>query len=190
MTRFVRTLGLCSFLLVVALNTSTAPVHAFDEIADAQKAILEMAKEIEAGKDVSSQAAALKKKLEDLAPLMAAYKPKARKGIGVGSGKDGVESKFIALGKRATAAILTMEKDDLIKMGYVNLAIGETTLHFAPEKPKGGKGKAEWVKHTKEMIEATKEFIEAVKGGNAAKVKSAANNVNNACNNCHSDFRD
>lgn len=199
MSRWARAVAFGSTLsLVVVLALGSNQAQAFDEedkeVKAAQKDILDLAKMISEGKDVSAQAGAIKKKYEELNTLMHAYKPSPRGGIGTGlepKASDGIELKIISLGKRALpAATLTKEKDALIKMGHINVALAEITMHYAPAKPRGGKGAKEWKQYTTDMKNASLELIKAVKAGKAAEVKTAANNLNNSCNNCHSDFRD
>lgn len=198
MTRFARTLGFGSLLtLAVVLLAGQGTVRAYEDdkeaIKQAQKDLIELAKAIEDGKDGKALAAAMKKKYEDLAPIMHAYKPSPKGGIGVGkkAAGDGIELKIINLGKRAlSAANLGKEKDDIVKMAYINAAIAEVTYLYGPAKPKGGKGPKDWKQHTDDQLKASLELAKAVKAGEAAKIKTAANNLNNACNNCHTDFRD
>jgi hypothetical protein len=185
-----------ALMLALGLLAGRPVVRADDDeetkaIKEAQKDTLELSKAIEGGKDGKDIVARMKKKYDDLNTIMQAYKPSTKKGIGVGpkGAGDGIEAKLISLSKRANAATISKQKADLIKMGYINLAIAEVTKLYPP-KPKGGKGNKEWQEHTAAMKKASQEFIEAVKSGDAKKVKEAANNVNSSCNNCHSDFRD
>lgn len=189
MSKFVRGLalvvGLCLALVVVA--------RADEDAAKAQKDILDLAKDLEGGKDVAAKVASIKKKYEDLNTLMHAYKPRGKGGIGVGpkGPGDGIELKIINLGKRALSkAALEKEKDDLVKAGYINLALAKITDAYAPAKPKGGKGPKDWKKHVEDMEKGSKDLIEAAKKGDAPALKKAAANLNNSCNNCHTDFRD
>ncbi|MFO0927540.1 MAG: cytochrome c [Gemmataceae bacterium] len=194
MTRYARALGFVALLtlgLVLATGQNSARAYEDDKetIKAAQKDLVDLAKAIDDGKDGKEQAAAIRKKYEDLAPIMHIYKPSTKGGIGIGTkgAGDGMELKIINLGKRAPAA---KDKDDIVKIGQLNIAIGEVTKLYAPAKPKGGKGAKDWTQHCEDQIKASKDLIAAAKSGAAAKVKAAANNLNNACNNCHSDFRD
>ncbi len=181
-------------LLVAVLVNSSARAAEDEEVKKAQAEILALAKKLSEGKDVAQEAQAIRKKYDDLNTIMHAYKPSPKGGIGTGlepKAGDGIEIKLINLGKRALpAATLAKEKDALLKSAYVNLAIGEITMHYAPEKPRGGKGAKEWKQFTEDMNKGTKELIQALKDANPANVKKAALDVNNACQNCHSDFRD
>jgi hypothetical protein len=202
MSRLARAVAFASTLcLAVALTAGSPAVGAADdkddkeEIKKAQKDVLDLAKEIEQGKNVSAKAAAIKKKYEDLNTVMHAYKPKEKGGIGTGIpglGKgDGIELKLNNLGRRALAkAALQKEAAQLVKMGYINAAIAEIAEHYAPAKPKAGKGAKDWKQHSADQKKAARELIAAAQAGDSARVKTAANNINNACNNCHADFRD
>jgi cytochrome c556 len=199
MIQFARTTAMASALLMaigVAVGTSTA--HAFDdnkEIKEAQKDVLELTKLISAGKEkeADAKAAAIKKKYEELNTVMHVYKPSPKGGIGYGKAGpgDGIELKIINMGKRnVPAATLQKEKADLIKLAYINAAMAMVADHYAPTKPKGGKGAKEWKQYSADQKKAAMDMIKAIQAGNAADVKAAANNMNNACNNCHADFRD
>jgi len=198
MSRFARAVALASTLgLAVALLAGDVSARADDdkEIKKAQKDVLDLAKLVEQGKEseVAGKAATIKKSYEDLNTVMHVYKPSPKGGIGFGkpAAGDGIELKVIALGKRALPpATLKKEKDDLVKMAYINIAMAEVAAQYAPAKPKGGKGAKEWKQYASDQKKASLELIKAAQAGDPAKVKAAANNINNACNNCHSDFRD
>lgn len=197
MSRYSRAAAFGLMIALVVVLASGAGAMAADddkEIKKAQADILDLAKKIADGKDVTKETEAIRKKYEDLNTVMHAYKPSPKGGIGTGLEPkvgDGIEVKLNNLGKRALpAATLTKEKDALLKLAYVNIAIGEITMHYAPAKPKAGKGAKEWKQHTADMVKASKELVKAVKAGSAAEVKTASINVNAACQNCHSDFRD
>ncbi len=192
MTRYVRGLVFGLGLLAIGLTTARALDDKDDkEVKAAQKDVLDLCKEIAGGKNVSSRAAEIKKKYEDLNTVMHAYKPKAKGGIGFGSNpKDGIETKVISLGKRVPAGSLDKEGPELIRMANINIAIAEIAKHYAPAKPKGGKGKKDWETHLADQKKESQDLIKAVKAKDYKAVKAAANNLNNACNNCHSDFRD
>ncbi|NBO93668.1 MAG: hypothetical protein EBV06_15365 [Planctomycetia bacterium] len=189
MTKFVRGLALIAGLSLVGFNA----VRADEESKKAQKDILEIAADIEAGKDIAAKVAAVKKKYEDLNSLMHAYKPSEKGGIGFGpkAKGDGIEIKLNSLAKRAlTKTAIDKEKADLVKTGYINIAIAKITDAYAPTKPKGGKTPKDWKKFTEDMEKASKSLIDAAKAGDSAALKTAATNLNSSCNNCHSDFRD
>jgi len=170
------------------------------EVKKAREAILEIAKDLQAGKkvDAAKVVGKLKKDDVDLEAVMPAYKPVNKNGIGFTTLKpgakampgDGIEAKIISLSKRVDAKALPAEKADLLKMAYVNLALGEIMAHYPPEKIKAGKGPKDWKRFTDEMKEATDEFIKAVNVGKGPDVKKAAVKIEATCNDCHSAFRD
>lgn len=196
MKSWARTLAFgTAFLVVVAAMTSTTSANAFDEKdqKEAQKAIHELAKLLADGKDGAAKSAEVKKKFEDLEPIMHSYKPSPKGGIGYGMAGpgDSIEQKIINMGKRTTAAAtLKKEQADLVKMAYINAAIADIAVHYAPAKPKNGKGAKEWKQFCADQKTASLELVKAVQAGSSEKVKAAATKMNDACNNCHADFRD
>ncbi len=187
MSKFIGGLALvCGMALVVSFARADD-----EDTKKAQKDVLDVAKDLEGGKNVDAKVAAIKKKYEDLNTVMHIYKPKNKGGIGYGPMGKGIELQILDWGKRAPAAgTLTKEKDDIVKVGYINLAMAKIAHAYAPAKPKGGKGAKEWKGFADDQEKATLELIDAAKKGNGAALKKAAGNINNACNNCHSDFRD
>jgi cytochrome c556 len=181
-----------ALLAVIALMAGDDSRRAYGKPGgNAQKDILDLADMLANGKNIGARAAALKKKYEDLEQIMNSYKPGNKGGIGYGKKKEGIELKLIAMGKEALAAgALKKEKDDLLKMAYINLAIAEVASHYAPAKPKAGKGAAQWKKYTSDQKKAVAELVKAINASSPAKVKAAANDINSACNGCHADFRD
>jgi hypothetical protein len=180
-----------ALLVLFALLVADDSRRAYGRQANnAQKDILKLADKLAAGKDITKDAAGFKKKYEDLEQIMNSYKPGNKGGIGYGAKKEGIEPKLIGMGRRAVPkATLEKEKDELVKMAYINIAIAEVAAHYLP-KPKGGKGPADWKKYTTDQKKAAEELIKAINAGNAANVKKAAEQINNACNGCHADFRD
>jgi len=179
--------------LVMGMALALGAARADDDAKKAQKDLMDVVADIEAGKDVEAKVKAIKKKYEDLNSTMHVYKPREKGGFGYGpAGKgDGIELKILNLGKRALAAgALAKEKADLIKLGYINIGVAKIAHAYAPTKPKGGKGAKEWKAFADDQEKASKDIIDAAKKGDAAALKKAASNLNNACNNCHSDFRD
>lgn len=184
MKRYIIGAALVLGLALVATQSWAAD----EDTLKAQKDILDVTKEIEAGKDVTAKIAALRKKYDDMEHLMQVYKPRERGGLGVGpkSKGDGIEFKIVNLGKRKlTAGQLEKEKDDLIKMANVNIAMAKITAKFTPAK----KGK-EWNMFSSDMEKASKALLDAVKKGDPEAVRKAAANLNSSCNGCHSDIRD
>src|SRR5262245_57088819 len=136
MSRFARVLGFGSVLLLGLVFLAGGYATGADDddkkaIKEAQKDILDLVKAIEGGsKDVPAKVKAIKKKFEDLGPIMHAYKPSTKGGIGFEAGAkgagDGLESKLLGMAKRNLSAdALAKEKAALIKLAYVNMAIAE-----------------------------------------------------------------
>ncbi|HTU17090.1 MAG TPA: cytochrome c [Gemmataceae bacterium] len=155
---------------------------------EAQKAILKLADSMRENKgDTKAQAAAIKKKFDELQPLMWIYKPKNKGGIGMKDGA-GIELELGRLGgpkARLTPAKIADLKLDLVKAAEISKAIAEISDLYAPKKDT-----AKWKGYNKEMRKAADELIEATKGGNPMQVKRAINNLNASCTNCHGDFRE
>jgi len=179
---------MASALLTAFVLLSDARILAEDQ-ASINKEILAIAKDLEAGKDITSRAKAFRAKVEDLHDVMHAFKPRSKKGIGVGSTGAGLELTIINLSKSASTTVVQKQKQDLLQAGYTVLAINELTFLYPPAKPMGGKTAEDWKKYTEEAKKATLNFIAAVKASEAPKVKAAATALNNACNECHSHFR-
>jgi cytochrome c556 len=183
----------CS-LLALGLWSMTAYSLA-DDKKDAQEAVLKLMESINEKKgDVKAQAAAIKKKFDELEPIMYVYKARNKGGIGmkdVSNMKDGssIETELGKIGNPKSKSKLTKQKvadlkDDLIKAGQLSRAIAEITELYAPKKDT-----AEWKKYTQDMRKASDELIEAAKGGEVAKIKKAAGNLSGSCTDCHSKFR-
>jgi hypothetical protein len=159
--------------------------------------ILKMADLIEKGDaaGAKTQAKALAKDTE-LDDVMNLFKPRKKKGIGVGdkpgvANPDGIEQKLIALGRDApSGTTLTKEAKALQKMGYVMAAVAEFATAKAPEKDMGKKKVKDWTMWATEMREGSVAFADAAKSNSPAEVHKAAVKLNGACNNCHSVFRD
>jgi hypothetical protein len=177
----------------LALALSLALNAGADEekgIAAARKDVLALAKEVAAGKDISKKVAALRKKYDDLEPLMWIYRPRGKGGIGFGpkSRTDGLEAKIRALCKRTlNPKALKKESAELLWMGYLNLTMAEIARAYAPQGRLAAR-KKEWDEHVDAMKKASAEFIKAVKTGNPRKVRAAADRLDNSCNNCHTEY--
>ena len=173
------TLGLALSLLA-ATTTQSA-----DDAGDLKGAIDKVA----AG---SGDAAAIAKKNE-LGEVMHLFKPRNKKGYGVGKPgevtPDGIELKIIALGKKAPAkGDLSKQADALEELAKRTAAIGDITGAY--ESPKGAAKNAAWKKLAQDMKASSQDLAKAVKSGDPDKVKVAANKLNSVCNDCHADFRD
>ena len=161
-------------------------------------ALVEIAQAIQKGDTATAEtkARALAKAVEELDDLMHSFKPRNKKGLGVGSTAgvvtpDGIEQKLDAVAKDGiTPGQLTKEGKALDEAAWMTAAIAEVTKYKGPEKDKGKKTKARWGQYTKGMLEGAKELSAAAKGMNADAVKAAAVKLTNNCNSCHMYFRD
>jgi hypothetical protein len=158
------------------------------EIKAAQDAVVKLAgmKDDQARK----QAEALAKKL-DLGNVMYVFKPRAKKGVGIGPKGEGIEIKLNNMSKRALAKMdLTKQQADLLRLTDITRAVSDLVPHYAPKEKKAGKDPANWKKYSQEMHQGSLDLATAVKGGDPKAVKTAAAKLNDACTNCHSEFRD
>jgi hypothetical protein len=131
----------------------------------------------------------------DLGDVMQAFKPRAKGGLGVGPTPDtikpdGIELKFIALGKMKAipAAALGKEGPDIAKAADVTKAIAGVTLLYAEKE--GKKAPTKWKQFAEDMQKAAGDLSAAAKKGDPAAVKTAIGKLNASCNDCHADFRD
>lgn len=159
------------------------------EIKEAQKAIIKLMESMDGKKgDVKGQIAAIKKKFDELKPIMYVYKPRVKGGIGMKDGAS-IETELGKIGNPKSKIKLTPQKiadlkDDLIKAGQLSRAVAEITELYAPKKDT-----AEWKKYTQDMKKGADDLIEAANSGEAAKIKKAAGNLSGSCTDCHSKFR-
>jgi hypothetical protein len=156
---------------------------------EAQQAVLKLVDSMNGNKgDIQGQVAAIKKKFDELKPIMWVYKPRKKGGIGMSQDGAGFENELSRLGgpkSRLTPQKVAQLKPDLTKIAEISKAIAEVSDHYAPKKDT-----AKWKGYTKEMRKASDELIQSAKGGNPVQVKKAINNLNSTCTNCHSDFRE
>lgn len=160
-----------------------------DEKKAAQQAILKLAESIRGNQgDAKAQAAAIKKKFDELEPLMWVYKPRSKGGIGMkkdGAGYENELSRLSGPKARWTPQKAAELKPDLIKIAEISKAIAEVSDLYTPKKDT-----AKWKNYTKQMRKSADELIEATKGGNPMQLKKAITNLNGSCTECHSDFRE
>lgn len=177
-----------ALVLGVALAAGYAWAADDEDAKKARKDILDVAKEIEAGKDVTAKVDAIRKKHDDMEHLMSIYKRRDKGGLGIGpkGPGDSIDFKIMNLGKRKLpAATLSKEKADLIKMAYLNIAMAKITHKFAgKKKPK------EWKEYSETMEKESKNLLDAIKKGDADGIKSTATKLYGTCTGCHSDIRD
>jgi hypothetical protein len=160
---------------------------------DLKDSVLKIAAAVKKGdtSDADKQAAALAKKVEDLADAMDLFKKRDKGGIGVGSKAgvavpDGIESKVQNLSKEApSATTLKKEGEALEEMGYAIAALGMVAKGKPAPKTKG----KDWSGWCDDIIDGGKKLSAAAKSQNAADLKTIAGKINNACNACHSAYR-
>jgi cytochrome c556 len=161
--------------------------------------ILKIADAIEKGDADAArkQADALAAKVDVLTDVMALFRLRMRKGIGVGPTPnaikpDGIEAKIMALGKKApTPKEATSEGPGVAHAAYVTAAIAEIALRKpAVDKKEGEKDPAKWKEWSEAMRKSSEELAQAAKAGKGPEVKAAATRLNASCNHCHEVFRD
>jgi hypothetical protein len=197
MTRFPHALALGSALVAgICLVACKANCAAEDNnepnrMEGLRKAILKVAKQMEAGKNVKALVVELNKEFDELDELMkAAYNPRTRQGIGFGpKGKvHGIEVQLQHMEKHEMSnEALNKQKVDLIKMGYINLAMAALTMdRYRPSPgPRLPRTERAWKQFTEDMKKASLELIAAIKAGKPDKVKRAAEKLNQSCFDCH-----
>jgi hypothetical protein len=168
------------------------------DVVAARKEVLgvyDLVKAGKADKDVAAKAVAIQKKGVDLNYMMAVYKIKEKGGLGYGGDKpdpkSGIEAKIIALQRTErgpSATVLKKEKDDLIKLAQLNVAMAEIAKPHFPG-PKGGKNKKDWDKWLDDQKKAAKDLMAAVNKGDSKAVATAAKNLLATCTECHETYR-
>lgn len=155
---------------------------------------------VAAGEALTSGDASKVKEVEkfDLDPIMHAFKPRARGGIGFGEkagivppNEDGLESKMISLAKKPLSAGDAAKFESAITAAaHQILAIGLASDSKWPENKDKAKSKDKWSEYNTLMKDGAKELGAAAKAKDSAKIKAAATKVNRSCNECHTAFRD
>jgi cytochrome c556 len=148
------------------------------------------------GATAATKAKALAAKVEDLDDLMHSFKPRNKKGLGVGLKADvvtpdGIEQKLDLIAKDGiTDQQLAKEGKALNEAAWMTAAIAEVTKYKAPTKDKGKKTKARWGQYANGVFDGAKDLAAASKVMKADAVKAAAIKLTNNCNSCHMYFRD
>src|SRR5215472_5442340 len=129
---------------------------------EAQEAVIKLMESVKGKKgDVKAQAEAMKKKFEELKPIMWVYKKRSKGGIGFGKDGDDIEQTIGKVGSRTakgmTPAKIKAMKDDLIKSAEITKAISEVTDLYAGQYAK--KDAAKWKGYTKEMRKGADDLI-------------------------------
>jgi hypothetical protein len=142
----------------------------------------------------TAQAKALAKKVEDIDDVMGVFKPRTKKGVGVGKKPgaiqpDGIELQLNKISRDAPSQIsANKDAEGFEQMAYVIAAVADVAMVKAP-KDEGKKKSKDWVKWAKEMRDAAPELATAAKSKSPAEIQKAATKINNACNSCHSVFK-
>jgi len=183
--------------VIIQTNSSRA-----GEDKAAKDGILKIAKALQKGDsaEATKLAAALAKKLdpdEGLHDVMHLFKPRSKKGLGVGAKPgeilpDGIELKLLKLAdpkQGISAAAVKKEGPALEEMGFVMAAIAEVAMQKPPSKDSGKKTKRDWMTWSKEMRDGAIKLGEAARAQSAPEVKSAAAKLNDSCANCHAVFK-
>ncbi len=161
-------------------------------------ALSKIAKALQTGDKATAmkEAEAYAKKVEDLDDLMHSFKPRNKKGLGVGSKSgvvvpDGIEQKLNAIARDGiTPAQLGKEGEALNEAAWMTGAIAAVTKYKAPERDKGKKKRSKWIEWAESTRDGAIELAAAAKSKDVNAVKAAAIKVNNGCNNCHMVFRE
>jgi hypothetical protein len=142
------------------------------------------------GADRLARAAAKANEVEDLALV---FKPRQRKGLGIGPAPqpglpDGIEQALLLMvRKRPEADLLVKRQDDLVRSAEVIQAVGHI---FQYKTPQGHKRASEWPTFAAEMRQAGQELESAYRSRSPELVQAAARRTSFACNACHEVFRD
>jgi cytochrome c556 len=155
-------------------------------IKEAQQDVIKLMDSIKGKKgDVKAQAQAMKKKYEELKPIMWVYKPRKANGIGMDKDGAGIESELARLGgTKSNPAKVAQKKKEIAKAADLSRAIAEVTELYVPKK-----NAAKWQGYVKDMKKASDELKKAAEDGDGAKIKKAINNLNASCTDCHGEFR-
>lgn len=168
-----------------------------DEKKAGQEAVLKLVDSMSKGENVQAQIAAIKKKFDELEPIMWVYKPRNKGGVGMGkNGTDDIELTLGKIGNPRAKAPLTAKKlaawkADLIRAGQMSKAIAEISDKYAEQYAKNNAANvAKWKNYNKDMRKGADDLIAAAKADDVGKVKKAANDLSASCTSCHSDFRE
>ena len=160
------------------------------ELKGPAKAALELAREAEAGKDVTKGVPALSKQLGGVGAAMRLFEPRSRGGVGVGAKGAGVERRLTDLAEDGlTAEAMKKEAADLTRLAHLTAVVAEATHAFAPTKPFAGRGKKEWDRDLTAVKAGSRDLLKAVRDGDPKAARSAADRVNKACTSCHDGAR-
>ncbi len=145
---------------------------------------------------MDAAAAAMLAKEHKMEATMKLFKPKSKRGVGVGDltkagHKDSIELLIRDYTiKSPTKAEVEKYNKELIKAANITAIIAEMTPNWAPIKDSGPKTKAKWLELTKEMKEGAADLVAGAKAKDEKAVETAAKRLNNSCAECHKIFRD
>jgi hypothetical protein len=170
----------------VALALAVLSAGRSQDVRGPGKEVLELARQSEAGQDVRTRAAALRKRFRNVGAVMRLYNARSQGGIGFGPRAVGIEYTLVNLGEKGlSAARLKKEAGELARVAHINLVQAEIIRGFSPEKPFLGRGKKEWERDVAALKAASRRLLKAVKSGDPKAVQAAAVQINNACDSCH-----
>jgi hypothetical protein len=153
-------------------------------------AVLSLVRGAEAKRDIGKEAATLAKE-HHVERVMVVFKAEDKGGIGLGDEGRSIEARLAALSKQDLGWVgVRREKDDLLKLARVSVAVAAVTGHQLPDRSLSAWRAREWRRYTEDMKKAGRALEGALDKNDTRKVKAAALRLNNACVNCHSDFRD
>lgn len=196
MRKLILILPILALAVLTVIPASSVADEEDKELARAKDAVLKLADSVKQGKkaDIDKGVAELAKM--DLEPIMHQFKIRRRGGIGFGekplrtSFKDGIEAKIRDLSRTALSARdLKKEKDDLIRMAQITIAIAKVTHKQAPTEKKGDMDPADWKEWSADMETFSEALIKAAEKQDASALRTAARELNNRCSGCHGTFR-
>jgi len=172
----------------LAINDGQASVD------DATNAAINGVADLLAKGDVAGAKKAAAEVKSDIETVMAGFKLRSKKGIGVGEKgaiqPDGVELKINAIARDGvTTATLKKEGAAIARAGYVTAAIGQIAHAQTPKMDEGKKKKADWIEWSDGLISSAQEFSKIAAAGDAAGLKKSANKIKQACDSCHMVFK-
>lgn len=173
--------------------------YAGDE-KSAKDALLKIA-DLFAKKDVvaAKRLAAETAKTDDLDVVMALFKLRSKKGLGIGDKPgavkpDGIEAMILDLDnkklKPGVVKALKTNAADIERMAYITAAIAEVAIHKCPvEKKQKDKDPKDWKRWSEEMRDASLELAEAIKANKPKEIATAGQKLQGTCVSCHGPFR-
>ena len=164
---------------------------------EAQESVVKLIEEMNGKKgNVKNQTKAMRKKFDEVKPIMWVYKPRKKGGLGIGKDGDDIEQTLNKVGnpkaKGWTAKKRLDMRRDLAKAAELSRAIAEVTDLYADHYKDTNTGKpnpAKWKEFNEKMRQAADELSKASKGDDAVKIQKASANLYSSCSDCHGVFR-